>query len=544
MTSRFASGSPQGSSAAARRRGRWRRTLVAGLTALLLAPLVSCGVTSEPDPSPPAPAPSTARPAEDAAYRPDIHLTPDQNWMNDPQRPFFAGDEWHLYYLYNSDYPDGNGTEWFHATSTDLVTWQNRGVAIPKYQNGLGDIQSGSAVVDAENTAGFGRGAIVALVTQQDQGVQRQSLFWSTDDGYTFTAYEGNPVMDNPGASHWRDPKVVWDDASRQWVMVLAEGEKIGFYTSRNLKEWTYRSGFERDDLGLLECPDLFEMSIDGDPSRTTWVLGTSANGVAYGRTTGYAYWTGHWDGERFAAARVEPQWLDGGSDFYAAVTWEDPRLNPADRMAQRFALGWMNNWSYAGELPTTSWFGGAQSIVRTLRLDAATGGAPVLHSSPIDQLVEIERDVQQARGLTIDSEAGPSVLPQPGSKAFRIQLSLSKASFDADELQVVIGSHGRTVTVGFNAVRQEVFLVRDTDVVAGEMPMLYRDLRAVPAVWSSSGEIEVDIFVDGSTLEVFVEDGAESLSSLIFPGSMDLSISAAGGRATIAELRVADLSP
>ncbi|MCC2661349.1 MAG: levanase [Arthrobacter sp.] len=172
---------------------------------------------------------SFSRPEGASQFRPAYHLTPEKEWMNDPQRPFLLDGVWHYYYLYNADHPEGNGTEWFHVTSTDLVHWKNEGVAIEKFKNGLGDIETGSAVVDTENTAGFGKDAVIAVLTQQDKGVQRQSLFYSTDKGHSFKSYDGNPVMDNPGAEHWRDPKIIRDDANGQWVMALAEGEKIGF---------------------------------------------------------------------------------------------------------------------------------------------------------------------------------------------------------------------------------------------------------------------------------------------------------------------------
>ena len=146
--------------------------------------------------------------------------------MNDPQRPILLDGVWHYYYLYNAGYPKENGTEWYHLTSTDLVHWKEEGVAITKYKNGLGDIETGSAVVDHDNSAGFGKGAVIAVMTQQDQGIQRQSLFYSTDNGYSFTAYSQNPVMENPGEPDWRDPKIIRDEAHGQWVMALAEGRQ------------------------------------------------------------------------------------------------------------------------------------------------------------------------------------------------------------------------------------------------------------------------------------------------------------------------------
>ena len=243
------------------------------------------------------------RPEGASEFRPSYHITPGKNWMNDPQRPILLDGVWHYYYLYNAGYPKENGTEWYHLTSTDLVHWKNEGVAIAKYKNGLGDIETGSAVVDHDNSAGFGKGAVIAVMTQQDQGIQRQSLFYSTDNGYSFTAYRQNPVMENPGQSDWRDPKIIRDDAHAQWVMTLAEGNKIGMYTSPDLKNWHYASGVERTGLGTLECPELFQLDLDGDPSKRTWVLAASANGSEEGFTTGVAYWTGEWDGTRFTAS-------------------------------------------------------------------------------------------------------------------------------------------------------------------------------------------------------------------------------------------------
>ena len=296
--------------------------VAAALTAVLAVAMAvgladGSGQQERPGPAQSSPAPaqqSFSRPEGASQFRPAYHLTPAREWMNDPQRPFMLDGVWHYYYLYNADHPEGNGTEWYHVTSTDLVHWKDEGVAIEKFKTGLGDIETGSAVVDHDDTAGFGKGAVVAVMTQQDKGIQRQSLFYSTDKGYTFKAYDRNPVMDNPGKEHWRDPKIIRDEARDQWVMALAEGDKIGLYTSRDLKDWRYVSGFERKGLGILECPDLFQLDLDGDPAKRTWVMAASANGSGEGRTTGVAYWTGTWDGTTFTPADEKHQWLDAGS--------------------------------------------------------------------------------------------------------------------------------------------------------------------------------------------------------------------------------------
>ncbi len=281
--------------------------------------------------------------------------------------------------------------------------WKDEGVAIEKYKNGLGDIETGSAVVDHGNSAGFGKDAVIAVMTQQDEGVQRQSLFYSTDKGYSFKAYDGNPVMDNPGEQHWRDPKIIRDEANNQWVMALAEGEKIGLYASSNLKEWRYLSGFEREGLGVLECPELFQLDVDGDPAKRTWVLAASANGAEEGKSTGVAYWTGTWDGTRFTPSDEKHQWLDDGSDFYAAVTWDDPRLTESQRMGSRHAIAWLNNWAYARKLPTEDWHGGTDTVVRDIRLKTVSG-KPTLVSTPTKALKSSGRRHRHCGGPETDS--------------------------------------------------------------------------------------------------------------------------------------------
>ncbi|TLM81031.1 glycoside hydrolase family 32 protein [Pseudarthrobacter sp. NamE2] len=490
----------------------------------------------------PAPdAASLAAPAEDPGFRPAYHLTPDQRWMNDPQRPFFLDGLWHYYYLYNVDYPEGNGTEWYHATSTDLVHWNNEGVAIEKFRNGLGDIETGSAVVDTEGTAGFGKGAVIAVLTQQHEGVQRQSLFYSTDNGYTFQNYDRNPVMENPGAEHWRDPRIVRDVANNQWLMLLAEGHKIGFYTSKDLKQWTYVSAFERDGLGILECPDIFQMDVDGDPAKRTWVLAASANGAEEGRTTGLAYWTGTFDGKGFTADG-DHQWLDGGPDFYAAVTWDDPRLTDGQRKATRHAIGWMNNWAYARELLTGNWFGAA-SVVRDLRL-TSDDGRPALVSAPTPALQSLEGSPAAVpAGVLGDggSLTDDGALAVPDSGAFKVDLEFERPESGAGEGRLLLQGGGRTyATVGYDFRAGKAFVVRDGDAVANagrgeDIDPLYRDARSVEGP-KGGGTVRLTAYIDRSSVEVFVDGASESLTSLVFPhgGKKEARLVAGGGEVKI----------
>ncbi|MFE5407252.1 glycoside hydrolase family 32 protein [Microbacterium sp. NPDC056569] len=526
--------STQNTTSAARRR---RRLLVAvaaiaSATLLVAAIVVALSQRTETDaaPSPSATADAFERPADWSPHRPAVHVTPGENWMNDPQKPFLLDGVWHYYYLYNADYPEGNGTAWYHATSTDLVHWKDEGVAIDKYANGLGDIWTGTAVVDEKNTAGFGEGAVIALVTQQVDGVQRQSLFVSRDGGYRFESFDGNPVMDNPGVADWRDPRVFWDDAAGRWVMALAEHDRIGFYTSPNLREWAYASDFATTDLGVLECPDLFPLAVDGDPDDVRWVLVAGANGAAEGRTTGTAYWVGEWDGERFAADGTGHQWLDHGPDYYAAVTWDDPRLGETDRLASRYGIGWMNNWAYAGGFPTEDWHGGSDSLVRTITLRDDEGRA-TLHSTPAPELDSLEGDPERLDDARLgDGETVDVAVPASG--AYRLRLD---AASRGGELRVkILTGDGSFATVGYDFAARTVFVARDADAVAGTMPEAYREVRTAP-VDVVDGRIDLDIVVDAASIEVFAGGGRAALAMATFGTAGERGLQLEGVREEVA---------
>ncbi|PNH83773.1 glycoside hydrolase family 32 protein [Arthrobacter sp. AFG20] len=536
-------------------RGRWIAAAVVLALVLAMAAVISLAGRSgdggtQGGAGPEAPK-SFSRPEGASQFRPSYHLTPAKEWMNDPQRPFLLDGVWHYYYLYNADHPEGNGTEWFHVTSTDLVHWKDEGVAIEKFKNGLGDIETGSAVVDQDNTAGFGKGAVVAVMTQQDKGVQRQSLFYSTDKGHTFKAADGNPVMENPGAQHWRDPKIIRDEARGRWVMALAEGEKIGLYTSRDLKDWRYVSGFERKGLGILECPDLFQMDVDGDPAKRTWVLAASANGTAEGRTTGVAYWTGTFDGTTFTPAEDKHQWLDAGSDFYAAVTWDDPRLPQNERMASRRAIGWMNNWTYARQLPTTDWQGGADSIVRDIRLKTVQG-RPTLVSTPTAALSALDGEAKTAGSRALTPE-GAGDLPAPAGGAYRLDVTLEHAAADdGREALLKLGSGGADyATVGYDFEAGTAWVSRAAVVPGAEaLGPLFTERRSAQSPPRNGnqqvrGNVDLTIFVDYSSVEVFVNGGEQTLTSVVLPRSGQPAVSAAtsGGKLTLKSFKYTPLA-
>ncbi|KAK9366098.1 glycosyl hydrolase [Lipomyces kononenkoae] len=490
--------------------------------------------------------------------RPSYHLTPDSEWMNDPQRAFFDAGEWHLYYLYNSNFnfsdpTAGGGTEWYHVTSENMVNWTDHGVVIEKYQptpSGvyLGDIETGSAVIDTNNTAGFGENTVVAILTQMGDGIQQQSLFYSTDNGYTFTPFPGNPVMPNPDPTAkpaFRDPKVIWDDASGQWVMALAEGDKIGFYTSSNLTTWVYSSGFIPQDsgvnLGLLECPDLYQLDVDQDPTRRTWVLASGANGYLYNRTTGTAYWIGTWDGAAFTAVDVNPQWMDSGPDFYATVTWADSCLEGDQGYASRYAIAWMNNWNYANDLPYYGGWAGQSSLVREIKL-STIADAVTLVSVPISSYANIFGPSVSVTGTPITTDPATASLPEMAGGAYVIQATVSKNDGDdGDEVRIRVKGDGTfATTVGYDFVRDQAFLVRDLDGEATQSMATapkqeYDAVRTAPVALTDN-TVTLSVYVDWNSVEIFVNDGAAALSGLIYPipGAETIEIVSGAGQLTL----------
>ncbi|QDH25296.1 hypothetical protein D5366_08830 [Neokomagataea tanensis] len=296
-------------------------------------------------------------------------------FRGDPQPIVKINGLWHFYYLYNVDYPDANGTAWKLLTSRDLIDWHDEGIAIPKYTTPNGDPWSGCVVVDHDNTAGFGKNAAVALCTMPLPGGQGTTRWFSTDDGHSFTFDQ--VVMTNPNAGNqnitdkvFRDPRIIWMEKERCWVMVLAEIGKIGIYSSKNLKDWAYLSGFMCGHLGTIECPTLFPITARDKHGRfkgERWIMLCSANGYEIGFTTGAHYWIGHFDGHTFAPDEPSGRWLDGGSDFYACAVWGD---HPVTSVAQEayYAVSWKNNWDYARDLVNLGYYG-EYTKFRTLSL-------------------------------------------------------------------------------------------------------------------------------------------------------------------------------
>ena len=478
-------------------------------------------------------------------YRPQFHYTPRINWMNDPNGLVYYEGRYHLFYQYN---PFGNRwgyMSWGHAVSDDLVHWEHRPVAIEYGKEEEEGIFSGGAIVDHNNTSGFGdgeRAPIIATYTShytRDDGStwQAQSLAYSNDGGDSFTKYEGNPVLefDDPD---FRDPNVMWDEQQEQWVMVVALPRqfKVQFYASDNLINWEYLSDFGPKGAvgGIWECPDLFPLAVDGDPNNIKWVLHIDMNPGAIAGGSGSQYFVGEWNGTEFipdeSIAGGEVLWTDYGTDFYAAISWN----NIPEEDGRRLWVGWMNNWNYANDIPTYPWRS-AQSIPRSVHLETIDGNITLIQR-PVVELQSLRKDHISIENISV-SDGTHSLDGQGlGGKAYEFIVEIDPGDSDVVGFRLRSGADEETL-VGYDAGEGTVFVDRTN---SGENNF-HEDFaqRNDAPVHLKNGKIKLQVFVDWSSIEVFVNDGEAVITNRIFPDpeSQGFSMFAEGGNAIVDHL-------
>ena len=369
-------------------------------------------------------------------YRPLYHFTPQYGWMNDPNGMVYADGTYHLFYQYNPYGARWGNMHWGHAISKDLVNWEYQPTAIAPDK--LGAIFSGSAVIDHDNTAGFGKGAMIAIFTSAGDR-QTQSIAYSLDGGKTFTKYEDNPVLSDANIIDFRDPKVFWHAPSKQWVMSLATTQTITFYGSKNLKEWTRLSEFGEGlggHGGVWECPDLFPLTYEG---KTKWVLFVSINPGGPNGGSATQYFIGDFDGKTFTPDTMNyPLWLDYGRDNYAGVMWS----NVPATDGRRLFIGWMSNWDYANEIPTVN-FRSAMTVARTLRL-AHNGEHLVVASEPVKELESLRTEpLSLADKTTSDTVTFENLLP---NNQGAYELTFTVTPNDTDSFSFALVGKGEEV--------------------------------------------------------------------------------------------------
>ncbi len=470
---------------------------------------------------------------EEGLYRPNLHFTPKEGWMNDPNGMFYYNGYYHLYFQH---YPDGNvwgPMHWGHAVSTDMVTWKEMPIAI--FPDEKGYIFSGSAVVDVNNTSGFGKGdvqPIIAMFTYHDMdgekagktNYQSQAIAYSLDEGQTLTKYSGNPVIKNPDIKDFRDPKIVWDSIHEKWLMVLAAGQKIMFYSSSNLKDWVLASDFG-DGIGahggVWECPDFFPMVVQGT-DEIKWVLLVSINPGGPNGGSATQYFVGDFNGKEFKidpsferdlnSAENKSIWVDYGRDNYAGVTW----ANIPDTDGRKLFMGWMSNWHYAQEVPTETWRS-AMTVAREVELQKMDTSYRLLFK-PVKELTnyrstKYKREAVEIKGNTkiIDSKA--------------IDLSSTEINFKILDLKdkgfsfKLTNKQGDTLAFGYNNGDKNFFVDRSK---SGKTVFSEKFASHVSKAIRTSlnPDLSATIILDKTSIELFFDNGETVMTEIFFPNA------------------------
>lgn len=473
-------------------------------------------------------------------YRPAYHFTPPAMWLNDPNGLVYYAGEYHIFYQYHPHSTVWGPMHWGHAVSKDLVNWQHLPIALHPDDHGL--IFSGSAVIDWSNTAGFGKEALIAIFTYNNytyddkNRVEDQNIAYSTDRGRTWTKYAGNPVVSHPGnLTDFRDPKVFWHED--HWVMALAAGDRVLFYSSSDLKHWepsgSFGGGYGSTD-GVWETPDLFQLPVSGSDSR--WVLTVGVGSGAYAGGSGTQYFIGNFDGKTFTSLHPKETvlWMDYGADFYAPQSWNN---EPNER---RIVVGWMSNWQYARETPTETWRG-MFNIPRELSL-ANTADGPRLVQMPIKELQALRSENHHWENETV--LPGENLLRNIKGDCLeiiaRVEINPQAASFG---FKLCVGVNEQTV-IRYDIQKQELTIDR-SESGAVDFHEAFASVQAVklPPVENA---IQLHIFLDRCSVEIFANGGETVVSDVIFPSSasIQLELFTKGGELKIRQLDVFQLTP
>lgn len=446
-------------------------------------------------------------------HRPQFHFSPKNGWMNDPNGMVYLNGTYHLFFQHNPDTNVWGPMHWGHAISTDLIHWEEQSIAL--FPDSLGTIFSGSAVVDKDNTAGFGENALVAIFTHHSHEIeeaktglhQNQSLAYSIDEGKTWTKYEGNPVLPNPGIWDFRDPKVMWHEDSKQWIMTLATKQTITFYGSPDLKKWTRLSEFGENigaHGGVWECPDLFSLSVDGERK---WVLIVSINPGGPNGGSATQYFVGQFDGQQFSPDHEDTRWVDYGPDDYAGITWS----NTGDR---KVFIGWMNNWQYANEVPTEAWRGAA-TIARELELKKV-GADVFLTSLPVEEFDEIIDKLKKEENVAVSA----SLDLTNNVKSFNGKYILHLHVDEAKDFSIHLSNDlGEEVIVGYDSQQKEYYIDRSkSGKINFETDFAKR--HTAPRI-TTNNEVNIKLLIDVASVELFADEGLSVMTSVFFPNEV-----------------------
>ncbi|MFT8320700.1 MAG: glycoside hydrolase family 32 protein [Bacillus sp. (in: firmicutes)] len=478
-------------------------------------------------------------------YRPHFHYSPKESWLNDPNGMVYFKGEYHLFYQFHPDGTTWGPMHWGHAVSKDLVHWEELPIAL--YPDEHGTIFSGSAVVDWHNTTGFFPDApgLVAIYTshdmypESDRPMQRQSLAYSHDDGRTWSKYEGNPVLADVNITDFRDPKVFWHEETMKWVMILATDQTVTLYTSPNLKDWDFASEFGKEEgshLAVWECPDLFKLPVDGDQSNEKWVMIVSiGDNVNYKEGSRTQYFIGTFDGTTFTNEHSAETilWLDYGRDNYAGVSWSD--IPSTD--GRRIYIGWMNNWRYANQLPTEKWRG-VMTLPRELALVSTEEGVRLIQN-PVAEMKRIQKERSYSQEDILLSSTALSVpLSHP-----LVELNVEIENKDASKwgIELYYNEDEKTI-IHYDTLKNLLFVDR-TESGVSDFSDSFSAVQEAP-VRSRDNKVKLKLYIDLSSVEVFVNDGEAAITTLVYPknGVEKVTVFTENGDAKVSYLECIEL--
>ena len=458
--------------------------------------------------------------------RPQVHFSPKEKWMNDPNGMLFFNNKYHLFYQYFPDSAVWGPMHWGHAISKDLVHWEHQPIAL--YPDSLGYIFSGSAVADLNNTSGFGKDGqvpLVAIFTYHDAKAEKtgsityqtQGIAYSVDDGKTWIKYANNPVLKNPGIKDFRDPKVIWFESGKKWIMTLAVLDHIEFYSSPDLKNWTKESDFGKEvgaHGGVWECPDLFPLKHNNE---TIWILVVNLNPGGPNGGSASQYFTGQFDGNKFIPYQTDTRWLDYGPDEYAGITWS----NTGDRA---IFLGWMSNWQYAEVVPTGRWRS-AMTIPRDLSLEKV-GEKYLITSRPVPELNAIEGNTNTLNNI---AAANYNITEKTGRLTGPVRLDITSSKIEPFTI-TLFNDAGEKVLIGYDLTSNSYFLDRtNSGKVSFEKGFAKR--HTAPR-FSAEANMDMTLIVDNASVELFADGGLTTMTQIFFPTTpfTDLKIESTGG--------------
>ena len=469
---------------------------------------------------------------DEKMYRPSLHFSPKKNWMNDPNGMFYYKGKYHLYFQHHPYSNVWGPMHWGHAISKDLISWEEQPIAL--FPDNLGTIFSGSAVVDHNNTSGFGteiNPPIVAIYTnhnstEANEGsikFQNQSIAYSLDEGQTWTKYINNPIIKNPGVRDFRDPKVIWYEKDQKWILTLAASQITQFYESKDLKEWNYLSSFGEgigNHNGVWECPDLFELPVRGT-DQTKWVHLVSINPGGPNGGSATQYFIGDFDGKKFVIdhdfeTRMKNKhdfWTDFGKDNYAGVTFSNWESDKGGVLV----LGWMSNWHYASKVPTNTWRS-AMTLGRELELYKTKENSYRLRSILSSNFGNYESMAIEKQGELIKENITLVTKKTIDLSTAKVQIKISGLE-DTEYIFEIANSSGDKLVFGYDHKELLFFIDRSQSGKTKFSDKFSKKPSLAPRLVNKR-TLDIEFVLDKASIEIFFDEGRTVMTEIFFPNA------------------------